>query len=137
MLLQLEVAAPSPGFEQMRPRAAARQRPGNSLVVDRNAHEISEVARMRAGARHQLDPAPPATSAILTCTAPPSGGWSGAAVAALRSGALLSRGDGRIGGEAQPDASALAVDFDDAHGDLVALAEELLDGRGALAGRYV
>jgi hypothetical protein len=46
-------------------------------------------------------------------------------------------GDVRVGGEAQTDAAALAVDLDHAHFHLVALVEDILDGLNALAGRDV
>src|SRR5215211_3248557 len=45
--------------------------------------------------------------------------------------------DVRVLGEPQADAAALLVDLDDAHGDLVALVEHLLDRRDPLAGRDV
>src|SRR5215212_11060407 len=46
-------------------------------------------------------------------------------------------GDLRVLGQAQADAPALAVDLAHAHGDLVALVEDLLDRPDALAGRDV
>src|SRR5215204_537545 len=46
-------------------------------------------------------------------------------------------GDLGVLGEAQADAAALAVDLDDADGDLVALVEDVLDRVHALARRHV
>ena len=62
-----------------------------------------------------------------------------AAAAGADAGQLLDglAGDLRVLGQAQADAAALAVDLDHAHGDLVALVEDLLDRVDPLAGRDV
>ena len=67
---------------------------------------------------------------------PPSrGGRAAAAAAGADAGELLDglAGDLRVLGEAQADATALAVDLDHAHVDLIALVEHVLDGLHALA----
>src|SRR3954468_11142002 len=87
--------------------------------------------------------APAPASAVAAAAAVTPRPAVAAAVAAAAAGAdagpLLDglAGDLRILGEAQADAPALAVDLDHAHGDLVALVEDLLHRVDPLAGRDV
>src|SRR3954468_13084610 len=87
--------------------------------------------------------APAPASAVAAAAAVTPRPAVAAAVAAAAAGAdagpLLDglAGDLRVLGQAQADAPALAVDLDHAHGDLVALVEDLLHRVDPLAGRDV
>src|SRR4051794_36728235 len=100
------------------------------------------VARAPAAAA-TVAPAAIAPAAVASAAAPvavPARAAVAAAPAASADrGELLDglAGHGRVGGEAQADAAALAVDLDHAHLDLLTAVEHVLDGLDALAGRDV
>src|SRR6476660_3148632 len=119
-------------------RAAARRPPWSALATLRIAAGAGAVTR-----------APGATAAAValavtrrTVTVPLAVAARAAAAGAVggaHGGELLDALARDLGvlGQAQPDAPALAVDLDHAHGDLVALVEDVLDGVDPLAGRHV
>src|SRR5215210_7312825 len=100
------------------------------------APAAAAVARAARAAR-----AAAVAAALAPVAIAPRAAVAPAAPAAARpdAGQLLDRlaGDLRVGGQAQADAAALAVDLDDAHLDLVALVEDVLDRVDPLAGRHV
>src|SRR4051812_45901509 len=100
------------------------------------------IAVARAPAAATVAPAAIAPAAVASAAAPvavPARAAVAPAPAGADRGQLLDglSGHGRVGGEAQADAAALAVDLDHAHLDLLAAVEHVLDGLDALAGRDV
>src|SRR5919201_1949326 len=102
---------------------------GCSSATLRIAARARPVARAAGAARAAVAVARAAVAALATRAAA-----GGAERRELLDGLV---GDLRVLGQPQADAPALTVDLDHAHGDLVALVEDVLDGVHALARRDV
>src|SRR5205807_4147390 len=111
---------------------AARQRRGAVLGAQESLGLVAV-----AIARRPRASAPSAAVAAVATRALPRGAPASATAAGPHAGELLDGLAGDIGvvREPQADAPALAVDLDDAHGDLVPFVEDVLDALYALAGR--